>query len=117
MPRVRHQVATHKRHKKVLSKAKGYWGARSKLYRTAIEAVDHANLYAYRDRKQKKRSFRRLWIVRINAAARQHGVSYSQFINGLSRAGVEVNRRMLADLAVRDEAAFGELAELAKAQL
>ena len=116
MPRARHRVATQKRRKKVLAKAKGYWGARSKLYRTATEAVDKAGVYAYRDRKQKKRNFRRLWIIRINAAARLHGLSYSRLMNGLSRAEVDVNRRMLADLAVRDEAAFAKLAETAKAQ-
>ena len=116
MPRVRHSVATQKRHKRVLAKAKGYWGARSKLYRTATEAVDKAGVYAYRDRRQKKRNMRKLWIVRINAAARLQGLSYSRLMNGLGRAGVDVNRRMLADLAVRDEAAFAKLAEAAKAQ-
>jgi len=117
MPRTKHSVASKKRHKKVLKQAKGYYGGRSKLYRTAKEAVDKGLLYSYRGRKEKKRQYRRLWIARINAAARPFGLSYSRFIHGLSLAGVDVNRRMLADLAVRDEAAFGELAELAKAQL
>jgi large subunit ribosomal protein L20 len=116
MSRVSHGPATKARHKKYLKRAKGYYGGRSKLYRTAREAVDHANAYAYRGRKERKRDLRSLWIVRINAAARLHGLSYSCLMHGLSLAGVEVNRRMLADLAVRDEAAFAELAETAKAQ-
>lgn len=116
MPRVTNSPTTRARHKKYLKRAKGYFGGRSKLYRTAREAVDHANAYAYRGRKEKKRDFRALWIVRINAAARLHGVSYSRLMHGLSLAGVEINRRMLADLAVRDETAFAKLAETAKAQ-
>jgi large subunit ribosomal protein L20 len=116
MPRVRHKVSSIARHKKYLKRAKGFWGARSKLYRTAREAVEHAQKYAYRDRRQRKRDFRRLWIARINAAARQNDISYSRMMHGLKLAGVEVNRRMLADLAVRDEAAFSKLAELAKTQ-
>jgi len=116
MSRVKRAVASHARHKKAISQAKGYYGARSKLFRTAREAVDHALAYAYRGRKERKREFRSLWIVRINAAARAHGLSYSRLIRGLSLAGIEVNRRMLADLAVRDEAAFAKLAETAKAQ-
>lgn len=116
MARVRHKVSSSKRHKKYLKRAKGFWGARSKLYRTAREAVEKAQLYAYRDRRTKKREFRRLWVTRINAAARMHGMSYSRFIDGLNKSGVEVNRRMLADLAVRDEAAFTKLVELAKKQ-
>jgi len=117
MPRVRHAVATNRRKKKVLKKTRGYWGARSRLYRTAQEALNRAQAYAYRDRRTRKRDFRRLWIVRINAAARINGLSYSQFINGLGRAGIEVNRRVLADLAVRDPQAFTAVAEQAKAQL
>ena len=116
MARVRHKVSSSKRHKKYLKRAKGFWGARSKLYRTAREAVERAQVYAYRDRRTKKREFRRLWVTRINAAARMHGMSYSRFIDGLNKSGVEVNRRMLADLAVRDEAAFTKLVELAKKQ-
>lgn len=116
MPRVRHQVSSQKRHKKYLKRARGYWGARSKLYRTAREAVERAQSYAYRDRKRKKRDFRRLWIARINAAARQNDISYSRLMHGLKLAGVEVNRRMLADLAVRDANAFAQLVETAKKQ-
>jgi len=116
MPRVKHGPATKARHKKYLTRAKGYYGGRSKLYRTAREAVDRANAYAYRGRKERKRDFRSLWIVRINAAARLHGVSYSRLVRGLTLAGIEVNRRMLADLAVRDQVAFAKLAETAKAQ-
>lgn len=116
MPRVRHKVSSQKRHKKYLKRARGYWGARSKLYRTAREAVEKAQGYAYRDRKRRKRDFRRLWIARINAAARQNDISYSRLMYGLKLAGVEVNRRMLADLAVRDTAAFAQLVETAKKQ-
>lgn len=116
MPRVRHRVSTQKRHKKYLKRARGYWGARSKLYRTAREAVEKAQSYAYRDRKRRKRDFRRLWIARINAAARQNDISYSRLMYGLKLAGVEVNRRMLADLAVRDTVAFTQLVETAKKQ-
>ncbi len=116
MPRVKHGVASHARHKKALEHAKGYYGGRSKLFRTAREAVDRALAYSYRGRKEKKRDFRSLWIVRINAAARMHGLSYSRLVYGLSQAGVDVNRRMLADLAVHDPEAFGRLAETAKAQ-
>ena len=96
--------------------AKGYRGARSKLYRTARETVERALCYAYRDRKQKKRNFRKLWIVRINAAAREYGLSYSRFMNGLSEAGVAVNRKVLADMAVNEKAAFAKLAEMVKAR-
>ena len=96
--------------------AKGYRGARSKLYRTARETVERALCYAYRDRKQKKRDFRKLWIVRINAAAREYGLSYSRFMNGLSEAGVAVNRKVLADMAVNEKAAFAKLAEMVKAR-
>ena len=117
MPRTRHSVASKSRKKKVLKQAKGYWGGRSRLFRTAREAVNRAQAYAYRDRRNRKREFRRLWIARINAAARLNGVSYSQLIFGLSTAGVEVNRKILADLAVRDPAAFSSLVEQAKAHL
>ena len=114
MPRVNHAVATKKRKKKVLKQSKGYWGARSRLFRTAREAVDRAQTYAYRDRRQRKRDFRRLWIVRINAAARRNGMSYSQLVHGLGQAGVAINRKVLADLAVRDPAAFAAVVEQAR---
>ena len=114
MPRVNHAVATKKRKKKVLKQSKGYWGARSRLFRTAREAVDRAQAYAYRDRRQRKRDFRRLWIVRINAAARRNGMSYSQLVHGLDQAGVTINRKVLADLAVRDAAAFTAVVEQAR---
>lgn len=114
MPRVNHAVATKKRKKKVLKQSKGYWGARSRLFRTAREAVDRAQVYAYRDRRQRKRDFRRLWIVRINAAARRNGMSYSQLVHGLAQAGVTINRKVLADLAVRDPAAFTAVVEQAQ---
>jgi large subunit ribosomal protein L20 len=117
MPRVKHSVATKNRKRKVLKQTKGYWGARSRLFRTAREALDRAQVYAYRDRRTRKRAFRRLWIVRINAAARLHGLSYGQLIHGLDRAGVVINRKVLADLAVRDEAAFAAVAEQARAHL
>ena len=114
MPRVSHAVATKKRKKKVLKQSKGYWGARSRLFRTAREAVDRAQVYAYRDRRQRKRDFRRLWIVRINAAARRNGMSYSQLVHGLGQAGVAINRKVLADLAVCDPAAFAAVVEQAR---
>ena len=117
MPRTKHSVASKKRKKKVLRQVKGYWGGRSRLFRTAREALDRAQVYAYRDRRNRKRDFRRLWIARINAAARLNGLSYSQLIHGLSQAEVEINRKILADLAVRDPAAFSTLAERAKAHL
>ncbi|MGB1890879.1 MAG: 50S ribosomal protein L20 [Candidatus Latescibacterota bacterium] len=117
MPRVKHAVATKRRKKKVLAKAKGYWGARSRLYRTAQEAVNRAEAYAYRDRRVRKRDFRQLWIARINAAARINGLSYSRLIHGLDKAGVEINRKVLADLAVTDPPAFSAIAEQAKAHL
>ena len=113
MPRAISGQVKHKRTKKILKEAKGYRGARSKQYRTAREAVMKAGMYAYRDRKGKKRDFRKLWIARINARARVAGMSYSTFISGLSRAGVVINRKHLADIAVNDEAAFDKLAELA----
>lgn len=115
MSRVKRGVAAHKRHKKVLALTKGHWGARHRLYRTAHESMLHALAYAYRDRRNRKRDFRRLWIQRINAAARLHGLSYSRLIHGLSRANVTVDRKMLAELAVNDPGAFAELATLAKA--
>ena len=117
MPRVKHAVATKRRKKKVLAKANGYWGARSRLYRTAQEAVNRAEAYAYRDRRVRKRDFRQLWIARINAAARINGLSYSRLIHGLDKAGVEINRKVLADLAVTDPPAFSAIAEQAKAHL
>jgi large subunit ribosomal protein L20 len=110
-------VQAHARHKKVLDEAKGYYGARRKVYRVAKQAVIKAGQYAYRDRRQRKRQFRALWIARINAAARENGLSYSRFINGLSNAGIEVDRKVLADLAVFDAQAFTALAEKAKASL
>ncbi|EAX46743.1 ribosomal protein L20 [Thermosinus carboxydivorans Nor1] len=117
MPRVKKGVTAHRRHKKILKLAKGYRGARSKQFKKANELVMKALYYARRDRRAKKGEFRKLWITRINAAARINGLSYSQLINGLKKAGVEVNRKMLADLAVNDMAAFSKLVETAKAQL
>ena len=117
MARVKRGVVAHARHKKVLKQAKGYYGARRKVYRVAKQAVIKAGQYAYRDRRTRKRMFRQLWIVRINAAARQFGLSYSRFMDGLNKAGIEVDRKVLADLAVHDIAAFGALAEKAKASL
>lgn len=117
MARVKRGVTAHARHKKVLNEAKGYYGARRKVYRVAKQAVIKAGQYSYRDRRQRKRQFRRLWIVRINAAARIFGLSYSRFMDGLNKAEVEVDRKVLADLAVHDIAAFGALAEKAKASL
>ena len=114
MPRARSNVPRLKRKKQVLEAARGAYGGRSKLWKAAKETVERGWRYAYRDRKNKKREFRRLWIVRINAAARQHDMSYSVFMNGLSAAGIEVDRKILADLAVRDPQAFGELAEAAR---
>ncbi len=117
MPRVKRGVTAHARHKKVLKEAKGYYGARSKVYRVAKQAVIKAGQYAYRDRRQKKRQFRSLWIVRINAAARENGLSYSRLINGLKQAGIEVDRKVLADIAYDDKDGFAALAEQAKAAL
>jgi large subunit ribosomal protein L20 len=113
MPRAVSGQVKHNRTKKILKEAKGYRGARSKLYRTAREAVMKSGMYAYRDRKAKKRDFRKLWIARINARARVSGMSYSTFISGLNREGVVINRKHLADIAVNDEAAFDALAKLA----
>ncbi|RKY61451.1 MAG: 50S ribosomal protein L20 [Candidatus Latescibacterota bacterium] len=117
MPRVKSNVAARRRHKKVLKAAKGYWGNRSRNYRRAKEALLKAWSYAYRDRRQRKRDFRRLWIVRINAAARLHGLSYSRFMDGLKQAGVEMDRKVLADLAATDPRAFEAVVERAKAAL
>ena len=117
MPRVKRGVTAHAKHKKVLKQAKGYYGARSKVYRVAKQAVIKAGQYAYRDRRQRKRQFRALWIARINAAARLHGLSYSRLINGLHKANVEVDRKVLADIAVHDPEGFGAIAEQAKAGL
>ena len=116
MPRVRNRVATRRRHKKALKQAKGYVGGRGRFYRVARETIERGLVFAYRDRRARKRDFRRLWIARINAAARQGGLSYSRFMAGLTRAGVSLNRKMLADLAVRDPGAFEKLVELARAQ-
>ena len=117
MPRVKRGVTAKARHKKVMKQARGYYGARSRVYRVAKQAVIKAAQYAYRDRRQRKRQMRALWIVRINAAARECGLSYSQLINGLSKAQIEVDRKMLADMAVFNKAAFAELVEKAKASL
>ncbi len=117
MSRVKRGVQARARHKKVLSKAKGYYGARRKVFRVAKQAVIKAGQYAYRDRRQRKRQFRALWIARINAAARENGLSYSRFMNGLSKAEIEIDRKVLADLAVFDKPAFAALAEKAKASL
>ncbi|CAN5173882.1 50S ribosomal protein L20 [soil metagenome] len=117
MPRVKTNVARQRRKKQILKDAKGYFGRRKNLYKTAKEAVERARRYAYRDRKNRKREFRRLWIVRINAAARQHDLSYSRFMNGLRLAGIEIDRKLLADLAIREPRAFEQLAEQAKAKL
>lgn len=114
MPRVKRGVTARAKHKKVLKKAKGYYGARSRVYRVAKQAVIKAAQYAYRDRRNKKREFRALWIIRINAAARAHDMSYSVFINGLKKAGVELDRKVLADIAVNDKQAFAALASQAK---
>lgn len=117
MPRVKRGVQARAKHKKVLAKAKGYYGARSRVYRVAHQAVIKAGQYAYRDRRVKKRTFRSLWIVRINAAAQECGISYSRLINGLSKADVEIDRKVLADLAIHDMTAFSQIAEKAKAAL
>jgi large subunit ribosomal protein L20 len=117
MPRVKRGVTARARHKKVLNLAKGYYNARHRVYRVAKQAVIKAGQYAYRDRKARKRIFRTLWIARINAAARQCGLSYSRFINGLQRASIGIDRKILADIAVHDQDSFGRLAEKAKAAL
>lgn len=117
MPRVKRGVTARAKHKKILNKAKGYYGARSRVLRVAKQAVIKAAQYAFRDRRQKKRDFRALWIVRINAAARSHGLSYGNFINGLKKASIGIDRKMLADIAVHDKPAFAQLVEKAKASL
>jgi large subunit ribosomal protein L20 len=117
MPRVKGGIVSRKRRKKVLKLAKGYFGSKHTLYKVANQQVMKSLMYAYRDRRQKKRDFRKLWITRINAAARINGLSYSRLMHGLKLAGIEVNRKMLADLAVADEKAFAQLADAAKAQL
>jgi large subunit ribosomal protein L20 len=114
MPRVKNSVKTRKRRKKILKLAKGYFGSKSKLFKVANQQVMKSLTYAYRDRKARKRDFRKLWITRINAAARNNGLSYSRFMNGLKKAGVEVNRKMLADLAINDPAAFSTLVKVAQ---
>ncbi|MBS0358425.1 MAG: 50S ribosomal protein L20 [Proteobacteria bacterium] len=117
MPRVKRGVTARARHKKVLKQAKGYYGARSRIYRVAKQAVTKAGQYAYRDRKVRKREFRALWIVRINAAARECGLSYSRLISGLNKAAIEIDRKVLADIAVHDKNGFAAIAEKAKAAL
>mgnify|MGYP003376394731 CR=1 FL=1 len=117
MARVKRGVTARARHKKVLKAAKGYYGARSRTFRTAVQAVTKAGQYAYRDRRQKKRQFRALWIVRINAAARQYGLSYSKFINGLKKANIEIDRKVLSELAINEKAAFETIANQARAAL
>jgi large subunit ribosomal protein L20 len=117
MARIKRGVAAHRRHKKVLAQVKGHRATNNRLYKRAHESLMHSLAYAYRDRRNRKRDFRRLWIVRINAAARLNGLPYSRFIQGLNRAGVKVDRKMLADLAVRDEAAFAEVANVARRAL
>jgi large subunit ribosomal protein L20 len=117
MPRVKRGVTAHRRHKKILDMAKGYYGARSRVFRVAKQAVIKAGQYAYRDRRQRKRQFRALWIARINAEARQHDLSYSRFINGLKKANIDIDRKVLADLAIFEKPAFAALAERAKSAL
>ncbi len=117
MARVKRGVQASRRHKKILKRAKGYYGARSRVYRVAVQAVTKAGQYAYRDRRNKKRTFRRLWIARINAGARLNGLSYSRFINGLKLANIEIDRRVLADIAMHDATAFTALIEKAKSAL
>ena len=117
MPRVKRGVTARARHKKVLALAKGFRGRRKNVYRVAKQAVMKASQYAYRDRRNKKRDFRRLWIARINAAARECGITYSQFINGMNKAGITLDRKVLADIAVHDKAAFAGIVEQAKARL
>jgi len=115
MARVKHAVASRRRHKRILKRAKGQWGARHRLVRRAMESVAKGMYYSYRDRKQKKRNFRRLWIARINAACREHSISYSRFMNGLKRAKININRKILSELAVSDKRAFKKLVDAANA--
>ena len=117
MPRVKTGVVRRKRHKKVLKQAKGFFSGRRKHFRKAKEQIEHSMAYAYRDRKQNKREFRKLWIIRINAACRLNGLSYSVFINGLKKAGIELDRKILADMAMNDSAAFSAVVVAAKAAL
>lgn len=117
MPRVKRAVSAHKKRRTVLGRAKGYYGAKSRTYRAAKEQVQHSLQYTYRDRRNKKREIRRLWITRINAAARMHGMSYSQFMNGLNKAGIGLDRKVLSDMAINDAASFEKLVEAAKAAL
>lgn len=117
MARVKRGVQANRRHKKVLARAKGYYGARSRVYRVAVQAVMKAGQYAYRDRRNKKRTFRRLWIARINAGARLNGLSYSRLINGLKKANIEIDRRILADIAMHDATGFSAICEQAKSAL
>ncbi len=117
MPRVKRGVTARRRHKKVLDQAKGYYGARSRVYRVANQAVTKAGQYAYRDRKAKKRTFRQLWIARINAQSRAEGITYSQLIAGLKKAEIELDRKVLADMAIHDKVAFSQVVEKAKAAL
>ena len=117
MPRVKRGVVAHRRHKKILKQAKGYYGARSRVFRVAKQAVTKAAQYAYRDRRQRKRQFRALWIARINAASRANGLSYSRLIAGLKKSDVTLDRRVLADIAVHDKAAFSKIVETAKSAL
>lgn len=114
MARVRNGVVTHRRHKKILKEARGYFGSKHREFKSAKEQLMHAGQYAYRDRRQKKREFRKLWIVRINAACRENEISYSRFIEGLNKAGIEVNRKMLSEIAINDAEAFKNLVEVAK---
>lgn len=113
MPRSQNKVASHRRRKRILARAKGYWGARSKVLTVAKHHIDKAGQHAYRDRRTKKREFRTLWITRINAAARQHGTTYSKLIEALNKKGIEINRRVLADLATRSPETFGEVVKFA----
>src|SRR5512132_2692170 len=117
MPRVKRSVHARKKRRKVLEQAKGYWGLKKSSYRYAKEQVDHSLVYAYRDRKNRKRTFRRLWITRINAAARANGLSYNQFVSGCKKANIELDRKVLADIAVSDPAAFSAIAAEAEAAL
>ena len=114
MTRVKNGVQTKRRHKKILKEASGYFGSKHRLYKSAKEQLMHSSVYAYRERRNKKREFRKLWITRINAACRMNDISYSKFINGLTKAGIEVNRKMLAEIAINDMDAFKELVEVAK---
>ena len=117
MARVKRGVTAHARHKKVVDKAKGYYGRRKNVFRVAVQAVEKAQQYAYRDRRNKKREFRALWIQRINAGVRMHGLTYSRFINGLKLAGIDLDRKVLSDLAIHEPEAFGQIVEQAKAAL